>query len=142
MNAKEYLSQAIWLDQIINNKLEQLESLKTLATKVNTNFNQERVSGGNNERSPMENAIVKIIDLEGEINRDIDRLVELKKEILETINQVSDISCQLILEMRYVAGKGWEEVADAMGYDRRTIFRIHGKALKEIEKLKVVTKCH
>ncbi|WP_275477442.1 hypothetical protein [Bacillus coahuilensis] len=28
MNAKEYLSQAMWLDKMIDNKLEQLDSFK------------------------------------------------------------------------------------------------------------------
>jgi hypothetical protein len=40
---------------------------------------------------------------------------------------------------RYISGKSWDDVASAMGYDRRTIFRIHGKALKEVEKIK---SCH
>ena len=31
MNAKEYLSQAMWLDKSINNKLEQMERLKAIA---------------------------------------------------------------------------------------------------------------
>jgi hypothetical protein len=36
MTTKEYLSQAYRLDQRINSKLEQVESLNELATKVNT----------------------------------------------------------------------------------------------------------
>jgi uncharacterized protein YueI len=43
MNAKEYLSQAIWLDQRINSKLEQKEQLEALATRVTVNFTQEKV---------------------------------------------------------------------------------------------------
>lgn len=139
MNVKEYLSQALWLDQSIRSKIEQLEVLRSLAMKVNVAFTQEKVSGGDNVKSSMEKTIVKMISLEEEINGEIDRLVNLKKEILETINQVDDLNSQVLLEMRYVNGKGWEEVAICMGYDRRTIFRMHGKALKEIEKMK---SCH
>ena len=139
MNVKEYLSQALWLDQSIRSKIEQLEVLRSLAMKVNAAFTQERVFGGNNLKSNMEKTIVKMISLEEEINRDIDRLVNLKKEIMATINQVDDLNSQVLLELRYVNGKGWEEVAACMGYDRRTIFRMHGKALKEIEKMK---SCH
>ena len=133
MNAKEYLSQAIWLDQTINNKLEQLDSLKSLSMKVTASLSQEKVSGGNIAKSSMENAVVKILDLENEINADIDRLVDLKREILEAIHQVSNMNYQLLLEMRYVSGKSWDEVAMAMGYDPRTVFRMHGKALKKVE---------
>lgn len=136
MNAKEYLSQAIWMDQIINNKLEQLESLKSLTMKVTSTFTEERVCGGSSEISKMESTIVKVIDLENEINDDIDRLIDLKKDIIDAVSKMSDLNHQLLLEMRYLGGKNWDEIAESMGYDRSTIFRIHGKSLKEIDKIK------
>jgi DNA-directed RNA polymerase specialized sigma subunit len=137
MNAKEYLSQAIWLDQMIDSKLEQLETLKSLAMKVTSSFTKEKISGGNIEKSKMESTMVKVIDLEHEINADIDRLVNLKKDIQDTINKMDDINQQLLLELRYLSGKGWDEIAASMGYDPRTVYRIHGKALKEFERMKM-----
>lgn len=137
MNAKEYLSQAVWLDRMIDSKLEQLEMLKSLAMKVTSSFTKEKISGGNIEKSKMESTMVKVIDLEHEINADIDRLVNLKKDIQDTINKMDDINQQLLLELRYLSGKGWDEIAASMGYDPRTVYRIHGKALKEFEKMKM-----
>jgi len=125
VDAKEYLSQALWLDQSINNKLEHIEQLKSLAQMAAMDFPSEG-----------EDIRVKIIDFGHEINFCIDQLIDLKREILETISQVSDASYQLLLEMRYMNGKSWDDVASYMGYDRSTIFRIHGKALKEIAKLR------
>lgn len=135
MNAKEYLSQAIWLDQRINNKLEQKEQLEALAKRVTVNFTQEKVSGGRATTSPMEDATVKLIDLCHEINDDIDELITLKAEILEIISKVDDPVSQLLLQMRYIEGKTWEEVAYDLDYNSRTVFKIHGRALKEIEKI-------
>jgi DNA-directed RNA polymerase specialized sigma subunit len=137
MNAKEYLSQAVWLDRMIDSKLEQLEMLKSLAMKVTSSFTKEKISGGNIEKSKMERTMVKVIDLEHEINADIDRLVNLKKDIQDTINKMDDINQQLLLELRYLSGKGWDEIAASMGYDPRTVYRIHGKALKEFERMKL-----
>jgi DNA-directed RNA polymerase specialized sigma subunit len=137
MNAKEYLSQAIWLDQMIDSKLEQLATLKSLAMKVTSSFTKEKICGGNIEMSKMESTMVKVIDLENEINADIDRLVDLKKDIQDTINMMDDINQQLLLELRYLSGKGWDEIAASMGYDPRTVYRIHGKALKEFERMKL-----
>lgn len=105
MRAKEYLSQALNLDHRINSKLEQLENLKTLAMRVTTNFAQEKVSGGKSLRGPFENTMAKIIDLENEINQEVDRFIELKQEIMDTISQVEDVNCQLVLENRYINGK-------------------------------------
>ena len=104
MSAKEYLSQALWLDQRINNKLEQLEMLRALAMKVTANLTEEKVSGGNNIKNHMENTIAKIVDLEREINEDIDQLVDIKADIIATINQADDPINQ-ILEMRYINGR-------------------------------------
>lgn len=112
--------------------------MRILASKVTTTFGEERVQSIKNQ-SPMEEIIVKLVDLEKEVNEDIDQLIKLKAEIVETINKVDDPIYQLVLQIRYIDGKTWEEVAKSIGYDRRTIFRIHGKALKEIEKLK---SCH
>jgi len=143
MKVKEYLSQAIWLDQRINSKLEQLEILRALAMRVTTNLTEQKVSGGNNVKSSMEKTVTKIIDLEKEINEDIDRLVSLKADIMETISKINDPICQLLLEMRYINGKTWDEVAMDLGFDRRWVLRLHGGALKEIEeKMKYATKSH
>lgn len=43
MKVKEYLSQALWLDQKINSKLEQLETLRALATKVTAKLAEENL---------------------------------------------------------------------------------------------------
>lgn len=133
MNAKEYLSQAIWLDKMISNKLEQLDSLKSLSMKATSTLTHDKVSGGNHVKSSMENAIVKVMALADEINKTIDMLVDLKSKIIETIRQVSDLNYQLLLEMRYISGKSWEDVALALNYNSRSVFKVHGKALKEIE---------
>jgi hypothetical protein len=132
MNAKEYLSQAIWLDRRIDSKLQQLSSLKSLALKVTTTYDNERVCM-TKDKSPMENTIIKLIDLEHEIDEDIDRLVDLKKEIMDVINGVEDPNCRLLLELRYISGHTWEEVAEKMQYDLRWTYRMHGKALKMVK---------
>ena len=130
MNAKVYLSQAYRLDQQINSKLEQVSALRQLATKATSSIHAERVSG-TTQRSPMENAVLKLIDLEYEINDDIDRLVDLKRELNALISAIDNHAYRIVLELRYLSGNTWEEVAGIMGYDLRWIYRLHGKALQE-----------
>ena len=111
--------------------------------KATTHYTKEKTRATQSEKGRMENTIVKMIDLENEISEDIDRLIDLKRDIMETINKIGDINHQLLLEMRYLGGKGWDEVAQALGYDRRWILRLHGRALKEIEvRMKEATKSH
>ena len=128
MNAKEYLSQAFKLDQKINSKLDQIASLRALAKKATASIHAERVSG-TGKRGPMENALVKLIDLEHEISDDIDRYVDSKREIMSIINAVKTIEFQLLLELRYLNYKTWKEVGKAMKYSCKEVHYTHSKAL-------------
>ena len=132
MKAKEYLSQAYRLDQRIDAKIEQVMSLRNLAAKATSNLSDVAPSGTRNVHR-MEDIIIKIIDFETEINADIDRLVDLKREIVSTIKSVPNLECQMLLELRYLCFKPWEQIAVEMGYGIDNIFRLHQKALKSLE---------
>ena len=110
MTAKEYLSQARYLDLRINSKIQQVASLNDLATKA-TSALTGMPRNPNHATSTMEEAIAKIIDLQSEINSDIDRLVDLKQEITATIKAVDNNEYQTILEKRYLCFLSWEKIA-------------------------------
>ena len=131
MTAKEYLGQAYRLDQRINSKLEQVMSLRDLATKATSTLSDVAPSGTRNVHR-MEDIIVKIVDLENEINHDIDNLVDLKREMVSVIKAVTDPELQTLLELRYLCFKSWEQIAVEMEYSIQHIFRLHDKSIKEI----------
>lgn len=133
MNTKEYLSQALAINKRIDSKLEQVSSLRSLAMRVTTSFGEERVCS-TKKQSPLEEAMVKLIDLEHEINDDIDKLIDIKKQIAEDISSLENENYRMILELRYVALMKWEDIAETMDYDLRWVYRMHGKALKEFDK--------
>ena len=131
MTAKEYLGQAYRLDQRINAKLEQVMSLRDLATKATSTLSDVAPSGTRNVHR-MEDIIVKIVDLENEINHDIDNLMDLKREMVSVIKAVADPELQTLLELRYLCFKSWEQIAVEMEYSIQHIFRLHDKSIKEI----------
>ena len=131
MDVKKYLSQAHLLDKRIDLKLEEAYKLRTQAMKMTYCFQEDKISG-NNQKSPMESSIVKMITLEEEVNRDIDKLIEIKADILGTISSVEDPTYKLILESRYIHNKTWEEIAESMGCNLRWVYRLHGKAINEV----------
>ena len=134
MTAKEYLGQAYRLDQRINSKIEQVSSLNELATKCTSSLTG-MPRNPNRATSTMADAVAKIIDLQAEINRDIDRLVDLKHELMRTIKAVDDVDCQLLLEGRYLCYKSWEQIAVEMSFRVRHVYEVHSKALRKIEKI-------
>jgi len=131
MTSKEYLSQAYRLDQQINSKIESLESLNALATKA-TAVLTGMPHSPNRGTSSFADTICKIIDLQEEINTDIDRYVDIKRNITECISRVSNTDYRLLLEKRYLQGEKWEEIAVDLGYDLRWVHRLHKKALLEV----------
>ena len=139
MNAKEYLKQAFYLDKRINSKLEQVESLNALATKATSTLSDMPKSPSRGT-SKLENTIVKIVDLQEEINRDIDKLVDLKAEMVGTIKQIQNKELQVIIEKRYLSYETWEKIAVDMNYDIRHIHRLHNLGLKETSNL--IKPCH
>ena len=132
MNVKEYLAQAYRIDQRINSKLEQIVSLRELATKATSTLSEIPSSGSRNLHS-MEGIISKMIDLEVEINNDIDTLVDLKREFVSIIKRINNPEYQTLLELRYLCFKTWEQIAVDMGYDLRYLHKLHGRALENCE---------
>jgi len=134
MTAKEYLNQAYRLDQRINSKLEQVLSLRELTTKATATLS-DMPSGGSRNVYRMQDIIGKIVDLENDINRDIDALVDLKREMVTVIKSVADPECQTLLELRFLCFKTWEQIAVEMNYGIDNIYRLHRKALKMVDDL-------
>ena len=130
MNTKTYLSQARYLDMRIKSKLQQVDSLNELATTCTSVLTgMPRNPSGSTSR--MADAICKIVDLQNDINRDIDTLVDLKKEIMGVIKAVMNTEHQTLLEKRYLCFLSWEKIAVDMGYDLRYIHKLHIRALDD-----------
>lgn len=130
MTTKTYLSQARYLDMRIKSKLQQIDSLNELATTC-TSVLTGMPHNPSGSVSRMADAVCKIVDLQNDINRDIDKLVDLKKEIMGVIKAVVNPEPQTLLEKRYLCFLSWEKIAVDMGYDLRYTHKLHIRALEE-----------
>ena len=131
MTAKEYLNQAYWLDRRIDSKLEQLSALKDMATKTTSIMSDDVVSHTRNVHS-MQDVIAKIIDMQAEINADIDRLVDLKRDIMQVVKTVDDPELQTLLELRYLCFKDWPDIACEMHCSESNVYKVHSRALQAV----------
>ena len=68
------------------------------------------------------------------VDAKIDEQIAMKAEILNTIMQLDDRRQRLVLMEYYVEMKTWEQVAVDLNYSYMHITRIHGYALKEVER--------
>ena len=51
------------------------------------------------------------------------------------LKQIHDPDCRLLLEMRYLAFKSWEEISEIMHLHIRSTYKMHGRALKAVEEI-------
>ena len=133
MNVKEYLAKAYGLDETINTKLETLSMLRSLLTKTTS-----VISGmpqGCGDGRGLEKSIAKIVDLENEVNRDIDELVDLKANIKSMIDTIKNPTQKNMMEMRYLQSKSWIEISDCLGKTLGWVYSLHLETLKDLEKV-------
>lgn len=132
MTAKEYLEQGIGLNHRINSKIARISKLKDLAVNISviyTDMPKKPNCGG----SKLEDTVIKMVSLEEEINHDIVRLLDMQNEISKCIDSIKDEKQHTVLELRYLAGKSWEEIAGELGCGIDNVYRLHRKALETIE---------
>lgn len=132
LTTKDYLSQALRVDCMINAKLEQIQQLRELSTKATSTLS-DMPKGGNQSANKTQDIVLKIIGLENEISKDMITLIDLKGEIINAIKNVKDPEYRLLLELRYLCFKSWNDVAAEMRYDTNSIFRMHRYALKSVK---------
>lgn len=134
MTAKEYLSQAYRLDQRITSKLQQVESLRSLTERVTVAYGGEVVSHTRNVTS-LQDTIVRLMEAEADLNREIDKLVDLKIEISNIIGEVHNEKYRLILEKRYLCFLSWDQIATDLNISRRWVLIQHDRAVKVVDRL-------
>lgn len=132
MSAKEFLSESYYIGVRIKAKEEQIETLRARAEKVTAILTDMPKGGG---KRTMSDIIDHIADLEAEIATDTDELVGKQQEIKHLINCVDNEKYKTLLELRYLNHYDWQKIADKMHFSYRYTTKMHGWALKEIEKI-------
>ena len=134
MTAKEYLYQAYRLDDLINSYRRELASLKELSLSVGSqDTSKDSVSVSKDNSARFTRIVDSIVDLETKINNEIENYVSVKNEIHSVIEAVENNDEKLCLRYRYIEFMSWDDIADKMHYELRNVFRLHGKALKNIK---------
>ena len=133
MNAKEFLRQIKKLDRLIENKLIEIQRWKDIANNTTATMSGERVQSSGNPQK-IADAIGRYIDLEREINQDIDKLVDAKKDVIGVIEQLNATEYDVMHKI-YVQYLTLEDVADAYDRTYSWVTTIHGRALKHVQNI-------
>ena len=132
MTTKEYLQQAYRLDQKINSDIAEVNALRGMAASVSSQQLSDRVQTSRRGEAPYVRSLEKIMEMEDKINAEIDLLVDLKDEIRGIITTVANTDERMVLRYRYVHNYTWEQIANELHVDARTVRRWHGNALRHV----------
>jgi hypothetical protein len=134
MDAKEYLRQVEKLDLRIKNKLIEQQQWRDIALGITANMDGERVQSSGT-KSKMADAIDKCVDMGAEIDSLVDNLIEIKKEVIQTIERLDSATEYDLLHRRYIQGMDLQEIADHYGKEYGWATTTHGRALKNVQAL-------
>lgn len=133
MNAKDYLRQVNKLDKLISNKIIEKEQWKAIATGITARSDGERVQASGSQQK-MADAVCKYVELENEIDRYIDALIDAKKEVISTIEILPPVEYDLLHKI-YIQDKTLDEVADRYKKTYSWATTVHGRALKHVQNI-------
>ncbi len=137
MNAQEYLSQAFYLDRQIQSKLTQIDCMRKLASCISPRPTDQAPVCHTRNVHAMEDTILKIYEMNRELDAQIDALVDRKIEISRVIAQVENAEYQLVPEKRHLIFMAWSDIAAEMHCSVRTVLRIYARALEAVEEILV-----
>ena len=132
LTAKEYLMQIEKLDTCINQRQVECDELREMMHSVGAISYDEKVQSSP-RADALERRVVKYVEMEQKINNMIDEFVDLKHEIINQIQLLSDEKHISVLFKRYVQYKSFEQIAVEMNYSYQYVRELHGYALEEFE---------
>lgn len=129
--AVNYLSQIEYIEEMIGEKQDIIDSLRSSITGTSASTESERVQTSPKDRLGETGA--KIVDLCEQLNRDIDSFVDMKAEVIQTIDQyVDDLKERRLLYLRYLKFIPIESCAKELRTSRATAYNFHKAAVQKI----------
>jgi len=123
---KKWLRRYIDLNGAINQKILELDAVRSLCEKVTPSYSGMPQQPGSDTK---DNSYLRLVTMSQKIDAEIDRYVDMRAEIQAAINTVDDIQLRTLLSLRYISGLTWEKIAVEMNYACSWIRKLHGNAL-------------
>lgn len=77
--------------------------------------------------------VARLDELDRKLRAQMYKKIQLRAEITEKIDAMSDETEGLILRMKYIHGLSFGKIAEKTGYSRRHTIRLHGQALENFK---------
>lgn len=118
------------LDARINNNLAEKQRIRELATKATTDLSGMPRASGNHDK--IGDVVVRLIEVEEEINRVIDELVDVRAEVIRLLETLPTDEYN-VLHQYYIQGSTVEAISVRMSRTERQVYRIKARGLKHVQ---------
>ena len=130
MTAKEFLRRARTIDRRVDELTERVERIRSRLESGRMSSVTGMPRGGAKDWTETANLL---LELERRLNSRTRELVRLKLAAIDAIDAVEEDRLREVLELYYIDGFTWEQVAQRMGYkDVRWVQELHGRALYKV----------
>lgn len=128
MTPKEYLLQYRDAVRRATAAQDHLDELRAMAERITPNYGG---SGGGTHQTgdKLGAAVARLVDAESRVSDELEVLEATEREVIGTIDKITDGTLHTLLYERYINGKTWEQIAVALNYSYRQTTRMHGAAL-------------
>ena len=126
MTAKEFLRKVRNIDRRIDEATERVDRMRARLEAGRMSQITGMPRGGSGDWTE---TLDRLIGLEAAVNRRVREMCRLKRLAMEAIDAVDEAKLREVLELYYLDGFTWEQVAERMELDVRWVYRLHGRAL-------------
>ena len=130
MTAKEFLRTARDADRRIDEAMERLERMRARLEAGRMSDLTGMPRGGAVDWTETAD---RVIELEKRVNSRIREMVRQKQAAMDAIDRVEEARLREVLELYYLDGYTWEQVAEQMDMSDRHVKRLHGIALLRVK---------
>ena len=132
--AQLFLERVEMIDAVVDGKLTEQRQWRELALNITANMGGEKVQSSGSQ-SKMADAVIKCIDMEDEIVRAVDKLIDEKKKVVGVLEKMDNPTWYKILHMRFVQYIELKDIAERLGKDYDWVTTNQGRAFKNVEKI-------
>lgn len=132
MTVKIFLQKARRQNEVIRMYERELKDLRIRAVNISSPTLGEKVQS--NHLSSLDEIVDKIETQADKVNKAWQSYMEVKDQAISLINMEQDEYRKCVIYRYYILCQPWEQIAVEMHFSLRWVMRLHGWALKDLEK--------
>lgn len=132
MTVKEFLKKVRKQNEVIRAYESELKDLRIRAVNISSPALGEKVQS--NHQSSLDEIVEKIETQADKVNEAWSAFMEVRDQAVSLINSEPDEYRRCVLYRYYILCQPWEQIAVEMHFSLRWVTKLHGQALRDLEK--------